>query len=101
MEDVENTKRPYLSTSSIISVIISLPVAKFLGDTFGPREDLLGYGTLGIVFMVLIVMLSLGLILGLGSIYRKEQPKILSFLAPILNSIPLLWLLWLLMNMPS
>lgn len=101
MEDVENTKRPYLSISSFISVLISLPIAKLVGDIFGPKEDLLGYGALGIVIMVLIIMLSLGLIFGLAGIYRKEQPRFLSLLGPILNGIALLWLFWLLMNMPG
>lgn len=101
MTDIEDTKRPYLSTFSIIFAIIALPIAKFLDYTFGPKEKLFGYGALGIVFIVIMVILSLGLILGLASIYRNEQPKFLSFLAPILNSAALFWLLWLLMNMPS
>lgn len=101
MADVENTKRPYLSTASIIFLVLSLPVAQFSADIFGPKEDLLGYGALGIIFIVLIIMLSLGLILGVVGIYRNEQPKYLSFLASILNSVALFWLLWLLMDMPS
>jgi hypothetical protein len=101
MTDVENTKRPYLSVSSIIFAIISLPIGKFLDHILGPKEKLFGYGALGIVFIVVMVILSLGLILGLASIFRNEQPKFLSLLAPILNSTALLWLLWLLINMPS
>jgi len=101
MAEVENIKRPYLSTASIILLIFSLPIAQLSGDIVGPKEDLFGYAALGIVFMVLIIMLFLGLILGVASIYRNEQPKYLSFLAPILNSAALFWLLWLLMDMPS
>jgi len=101
MANIKNIKRPYLSTASIILLILSLPIAKFSGDIFGPKEDLLGYGALGIIFIVLIIMFSLGLILGAAGIYRNEEPKLLSFLAPILNSAALFWLLWLLMDMPS
>lgn len=101
MANVENIKKPYLSTVSIISLVLSLPIAKFSGDIIGPKEDLLGYGALGIIFIVLIIMLSLGIILGAAGIYRKEQPKSLSFLAPILNSAALFWLFWLLMDMPG
>lgn len=101
MAEVKNIKRPYLSITSIIFLVISLPIAQFSADIFGPKEDLLGYGALGIIFMVLIIMLFLGLILGVAGIYRNEQPKYLSFLAPILNGAALFWLIWLLMDMPS
>jgi tetrahydromethanopterin S-methyltransferase subunit C len=101
MTNVENTKKPYLSISSIIFAVISLPVAKFLGDTIGPNEGLLGYASSGIVVIVLMIILSLGLILGLAGIYYNEQPKFLSFFAPILNSVALFWFLWLLIYMPS
>jgi hypothetical protein len=101
MAEVENIKRPYLSITSIIFLVISLPIAQFSADIIGPKEDLFGYAALGILFIVLIIMLFLGLILGVASIYRNEQPKILSYLAPILNSTALFWLIWLLMDMPS
>jgi len=101
MPDSENIKRPYLSTASIIFLLISLPTAQLSAHLFGPKEDLLGYGAVGILLMVLIIMLFMGLILGLTGIYRKERPKLLSYFAPVLNSAALFWLLWLLMDMPS
>jgi len=101
MTNKENIRKPYLSIVSVIFLVLSLPTAQFSADLFGPKEDLLGYGALGIIFMVLIIMLSLGLILGLAGIYRNEQPKLLSYLAPVLNGAALFWLLWLLMDMPS
>ncbi len=101
MADAKNINWPYLSIASIILIILSLPFAKFSGDIFGPKEDLLGYGALGVIFLVLIIMLSLGLILGAAGIYRNEQPKFMSYFATTLNAAALFWLLWLLMDMPS
>lgn len=101
MSNKENIRKPYLSIASVIFLVLSWPIAQFSADILGPKEDLLGYGALGVILIVLIIMLSLGLILGLVSIYRKEQPKFLSFLAPVLNGAALFWLLWLLMDMPS
>jgi len=50
MADAKNIKRSYLSSASIILIILSLPFAKFSGDILGPKEYLLGYGALGVIF---------------------------------------------------
>lgn len=72
MRDLGKTERPYLLLLSFFSILISLPIVIFFGNIFGPKEDFLGYGSLSIVFLVLIILLSIGLILGVGSIYRNE-----------------------------
>jgi len=73
--------------------LASIPIAKIFGNYVRPSEDLLGYGSLSIILSVVIIILSIGFLLGLASIYRIEKFKTLSLLATLLNGLSLLGLL--------
>jgi len=74
--------------------LASLPVAKVIGNNFGASEDYLGYGSLTIIFSLILIIFTIGFLLGLASLYRLEKHKTLSLIAIFLNGSALLWFLF-------
>lgn len=90
--NLAKSKKPYIALASAVCLVTSLPVACLTAEWFGPKEDYLGYGGLGIAILTLMVFLMAGLILGLLSIWRSEKPRALSISVIALNASAIIWL---------
>ncbi len=89
--NVKKVKKPLLAIISIFCAAASLPIARIFADILAPKEDLLGYGALGIALIVLILSLFAGFVIGLIALFRGEHPRTLSILASLLNGAALVW----------
>lgn len=74
-------------------MLAAFPCGRICASLFAPPDDLLGYGGIGAALVGFGGFLSLGLILGCISLFRKERPIWFSSLVTIMNSAALLWLL--------
>ncbi|MCU7835728.1 MAG: hypothetical protein KZQ83_10825 [gamma proteobacterium symbiont of Taylorina sp.] len=86
------TTKPIFSIISLICLVASYPMARVTADIFVPKEDYLGYGSLGVALITLLSILSVGIILGIISLVHAERPKFLSVAVLLLNGVPLIWL---------
>ena len=86
--------KPVFALVSLLCVVLALPLAKLVIAIIPRKEDLLGYGAVGIALLVIIGCLVLGIVLGLVGWFRKEKPRALCAVALAANSLPLFWLLY-------
>jgi ribose/xylose/arabinose/galactoside ABC-type transport system permease subunit len=76
-----------------LSVFVTLGVIGTLSWVLAPKEDLLGYGGLGVAIGILMMSHLLGLMLGVIAFWRREQPRLLTLLVLVLNGASLLWVI--------
>ena len=83
--------RPVFTALSLSAVVLALPLAKLVIAVL-QKEDLLGYGAIGVALLVLMGCLLSGFVLGLVGWFRRERPRALCGVALIVNSLALFWL---------
>jgi hypothetical protein len=97
LNPVEDHK-PYFAVASFLCAMVSVPAARLGAAWFAPREDLLGFGGLGVALAVLVLLLAAGLVSGVIGLWRKESPRVLAAIAASFNGAGLLWVA---VNMPG
>jgi hypothetical protein len=88
---LEIKKKPLLASAAVFCAVVSLPMARIFSNLFAPKEDLLGYGALGVALIVLIFWLFIGFVLGFSALFRGEHPRTLPVIAIFLNGAALIW----------
>lgn len=90
---VTKDKKPLFASVSIFCAVAALPIARVFSSLFAPKEDLLGYGGLGVALIVLFITLLVGIATGLISIFRGEYPRTLPVIASFINGTALVWIM--------
>jgi hypothetical protein len=85
-------RRPLYSCLAIVCLLSSFPLAMVIVKFFSYKEDIMGFASVGLVMLTLIISFFVGLILGSVSLYRNEQPRLLSILSVFINLIALVWI---------
>jgi hypothetical protein len=88
--------KPYFATVSLLCAVAALPAAKLGADLFGPADDPLGFGGMGIALGILLLILGTGLVCGLLGLWRRERPPALPAIAAAINAAGTAWLALLL-----
>jgi len=92
------TSRPLFAGLSFICLLLALPVARLAIFFFAPAEDYLGYGGLGVALLGFLLTLTVGTTLAVGSLIRREHPRLISILCLLTNATVLIWVL---INLPG
>ena len=71
--NIEKDKKTVLSIISIFCAVASLPIARIFAKILVPKEDLLGYGALGISIIALIFSFFVEFVIGLIALFRGEH----------------------------
>jgi len=84
--------KPYFSILSFVCFVAALPLARLGAGVFGPKEDYLGYGGMGVAIAILVIALVMGLLFALFGLTRSESPKLFPVSAILLNTLAVVWL---------
>lgn len=85
------TRKPLFAVLSFACLLLALPVARLAIFFFAPVEDYLGYGGLGVALSGFLLTLATGTLLAVGSLMRREQPRLTSILCLLANTTVLIW----------
>ena len=100
MKPISSTKarKPLFAGLSFACLLLALPVGRLAIFFFAPAEDYLGYGGLGVALAGFLLSLAAGTALAIGSLIRRELPKLISILCLLANATVLVWVI---INLPG
>lgn len=90
---IQNGRRPLFAALSFLFLLLPVPVARSANYLFGPHEDYLGYGGLGVALAGMLGTLCAGACLAVISLIRREKPKLWPGFCLLSHTVIIIWVL--------
>jgi hypothetical protein len=87
------SNKPFFSLMSATCLVGCLPTAVAAVHLLGPKEDLLGYGVLGVALTTILLVLFTGWVFSVGALFRREKPLYFAMATFTANTFAILWVI--------